>query len=461
MGNDLTQSLPATQILILKRRGFVVAALQGLVLPYLLLSFMFYGLVQLQHILLGHVVILHQYIRTIGLVVTLVVTFLYLLRIHRLRIEYPFLSLLTLCYCTYLVVDFAVKLASGRLVPAALVYAVTYLYFYVFLLLVLLIVTTQPAPGERVVNERFAFRALYLLAFPVFCLGYLQWFLNDPLVMVADESGYAVEVYIKTELQHVRAFSVFGSGFAYGHFITFIAALSLGIIVDSSLRRRWPFALLVASTLAIATTLTRNAYVEFVLAVGGILFIRWAISRGWSNRRIIGSALAACGAGYTGILAFFWLAPVFARGILDVHTFGLRLLGTASVVDRFFLNAQDAVSLLFGVGYIQGPKFAELQGIKPLMFDNTYVDVGLFSGLAGVLFHLVFFVTLFSFVLDRYRQGRGYWWLALSGMYFGYPLVSALNIYVAILYLLTCLVIAYDALSQRRLVRLLPEETMR
>ena len=105
--------------------------------------------------------------------------------------------------------------------------------------------------------------------------------------------------------------------------------------------------------------------------------------------------------------------------------------------------------MLFGQGYIQGQKFADLQGIRPLLFDNTYVDVMLFSGVVGLFLFLVFLVAMFAYALNRFRQTGAYWWLALCGMYFSYPLVAALNIHASGLYLVTCIVIAYDILSRR------------
>ena len=62
-------------------------------------------------------------------------------------------------------------------------------------------------------------------------------------------------------------------------------------------------------------------------------------------------------------------------------------------------------------------------------------------------------VTLIGYTSEPLPEGlsSAYWWLALSGMYFSYPLVAAANIYTSELYLITCMVIAYDMLARRRM----------
>src|SRR6266496_3609718 len=435
--------------------GTVVFALKGLVLPYLFLSLLFFGLVQIQHALFGRVFLLHQHLRLAGLLGTLAASVAYVFQRSRLRIEQPRLVVFVIVYAAYLVLDFLAKWTTGQVALPALIYAETYLYFYAFFLLVILVLVSNVATGPVVRVERDAFRQLYLWAVPVFALGYVQFLLNKPLLTVSDESGYVVEAYIPTAISHVRAFSVFGSGFAYGHFAVLVGSLATSALLTGRARVRRRFiGLLLAATMAVVTTLTRTSYLELVFTLSGVLFIRWAIQRDWNGWRIIGASILLGSATYGGILAFFFAARGMARGILDVGTFGIRLLGVAGVVRRFFLDLSAPGPILFGHGYIQGPKFAELQGIRTLIFDNTYVDIALFSGVVGLVLYLVFFLLLFAHVVRKYRQTGSYWWLALAGMYFSYPLVAAINIYVSILYLITCLVLAYDALSKRGVVGL-------
>ena len=172
---------------------------------------------------------------------------------------------------------------------------------------------------------------------------------------------------------------------------------------------------------------------------------------GWSNRLIAGVSAAFAVMAYGAMVGFFVLTRLQARGLLNLSTFETRLTSVAAIVERYFVAAPTSGVFLLGQGYIQGQKFADLQGIRPLLFDNTYVDVMLFSGIVGLILFVVFFVAMFGYVLNRFRQTGAYWWLALCGMYFSYPLVAALNIHTSALYLVTCIVIAYDILSRRSL----------
>jgi len=424
------------------------------VLPFLFLSLFFYALVHLQEAVLGQVIVEHQHIRVAALAGILGVAGFVLSRFTRVRVAHPRLTLFATVYACYLVVEFLVRALTGATRLGALIYGETYLYFFVFFILFLILLSVSGAGAQRVVVERGAFRLLHAFAVPTFFLGYAQFILNDPLLNVSTEGGYDVEVYLSTKLHHVRAFSLFGSPFTYAHFITLIATLALSALLIGGARKRnhlveWLF--LIMATLAVFTTYTRNAYLEFLVALGGVLLIRRLVDRGWRDRIII-TLSAAMGVGlYAGIITFFFLARTEAGGLFDLSTFSIRLLEVGATIGKYVLGAGNASSLLFGYGLLQGPKFAELQGIRPLLFDNTYLDVFLFSGMVGLLLYLTFLALVFSYVLQRYRQSRAHWWLALAGLYFAYPAVAAINIHVGTLFLLTSIVVSYDILATRRL----------
>jgi len=412
----------------------------------------FYGLVQLQSALLGEVIVSHEHVRIAGLLGIILAGTFALLRVSRLKIVEPTLAFFLASYSGYLAVDFALKLFKGSTRVSALVYGDTYFYFFVVFALFLLTIQSADAGGLRTTDERGAFRVLYIAALPVFAIGYLQFFLNDPLLNVEDEGGYSVLVYLNTALHHTRAFSLFGSPFTYGHFITLVGALAASWMLHDRHGRASALAggLLIASGLAAFTTYTRNTYLEFLLSLAGIVIVRTLLKRGWKSPTIMGVAVATSAALYLGLLIFFLTARSLAGGLLYASTFAIRLVAVASVTAKYFLAGGDASTLLFGHGLMQGSKFAELQGIRPLLFDNTYVDVALFSGLVGLVLYLLFFFFLFRYALGRYVITGSYWWLALSGMYFSYPVVAALNIHVGTFFVMTCIVMCYDLLATRR-----------
>jgi len=431
-----------------------------IVLPYLYTSLLFYAIVQVQDSVLGRVYLMHQHIRLLGLGGALIASAVYVLQRNSVRIRRPALIALSLTYCVFVVVDFGLKLARGTIRPSAAIYGETYLYFFVFLIPLMLIMSDNDSSvGGTVIVERGVFRMLYVIAIPVFALGYAQVVLNSPILGLGDEAaGYVVEVPTRSDIGQVRAFSVFGAAFSYGHFITLVGTLAASRLL---LRRRDPnrgvFAvILIAAAVASASTLTRTTYVEFLVSLGAVLIIPLLLRSGWSNRFLLSTSVGFAVLAYAAIVGFFLLTRLQSGGLLNLSTFQIRLVGIAAVVGRYIAGASSTTAVVFGQGYIQGDKFAELQGIHPLLFDSTYVDVLLFSGIVGLLLFILFFVALFHYTLDRFRQTGAYWWLALSGMYFSYPLVAAINIYASALYLITCMVIGHDVLARRRLISATP-----
>ena len=434
--------------------GKLVAAphymVQWIILPYLYISFLFYAVVQLQQLVFSTVYVTHQHVRMFGLVGTLIASAAYALRRSRVRIRQPGLVGFMLLYGAFVIADFILKITRGTNTLPAAIYGETFFYFFVFFLPLVFVVADNSYNGQTAIVEGNAFRLLLYTAFPIFALGFAQVLLNSPLLSLGDESeGYAVEVYMRSDIGQVRAFSVFESAFGYGHFVTLVGLLAVAYMLR---KRRLPQAWsggLILSGLAIVSTLTRNAYLEYGLSVLGVIVVPILIRRRWKDSQIIGLSAAVAVIGYGAMLLVLWLTHLQGRGLLNLSTFELRLAGVAAVVLRYFVGSRSASVLLLGQGYMQGDKFAALQGIHPVIFDNTYVDVALYSGIVGLVFFLVLFLKLFAFTLRRYRQTGAFWWLALIGLYFSYPLVATLNIYVAQLYLITCMVICYDVKGRR------------
>jgi len=425
--------------------------LRLVVLPYLFVSMLFYAFVQLQDSLLGKVYVMHQHVRLAGLGGAVLASAAYVFQGNQVRVRRPGLILLSLAYCAFVVLDFGLKVARGDIRAGAAAYGETYLYFFVFLIPLMLIMSDNQSTGPTVIAERGLFRALYLVAVPVFALGYAQWLLNEPILSLGDEAaGYVVEVPTRSDIGQIRAFSAFGSAFTYGHFITLVGTLAASYLVLKRVPERGRFVgLLIGAGIAAVSTLTRNTYLEFLVSVGAVLVLPRLLRSGWSNSLVVAVSAAFALVTYGAMVAFFFVTRLQARGLLNLSTFETRLTSVAAIVNRYFISAPTSDVLLFGQGYIQGQKFADLQGIRPLLFDNTYPDVMLFSGVVGLFLFLVFLVAMFAYALNRFRQTGAYWWLALCGMYFSYPLVAALNIHASGLYLVTCIVIAYDILSRR------------
>jgi hypothetical protein len=289
-----------------------------------------------------------------------------------------------------------------------------------------------PLRGEN--EERRILHLLLLVAVPIALFGILQFLLGDPILRTSvaalpqDELGSVGQATIRlTELTATRQFranSIFGSAIDFGHFDVLFTLLCMGMAVKS---RRQPMAVggyLVLSgvfIVAALSTSTRNILVYLACCVIACL----SLLAGLSFRGLVALALSFVAVFYGTIYGAIELAPRLFLGFFDVVSLFQRTRGVSATVDRFVVNADSAIHVLFGFGYMQSLDFTFL---PTTVFDNTELDIYLYAGICGVVIYAVLLFVMFRHAVRMWRRTGSVAWLAVSSLLVGTPLFSTLNI---------------------------------
>lgn len=290
---------------------------------------------------------------------------------------------------------------------------------------------------------------LLVLFIPLAALGLRQHFSGDPILPTVATNG-TFQVYSWGFMGDVRAFSLFNSGWSFGHFAVLIGVLALW---------RWWFrhaaagnwltiALLIAAGICIYYSLTRTVYLVGTAAVGSALWLRHARDKAaFGSVHLIPALLAVVG-------------YMVARGIKDV----LDLLGVRN--DGIFNSAsleirQEAWSVwtdiwldhglsnaLFGAAVTQRDS-GQLMSESTVLIDNVFISIGAQIGLLGVLIWIAFMVALWAALLRTARRDDDPMLWAIVSVWATWPLSlmfgSGGNYYL----LLALLAIAISGHGQR------------
>jgi len=272
-------------------------------------------------------------------------------------------------------------------------------YYYVIML---------PLAAHLSLSSESFSRWLFVLSIPLLFVGILQSVLNDPLLPVASSDGY-FEVLSWRYYEQVRSFSLFSSGLNYGQFLSLFGAFAVYQAINARRRGRRLFfwVLLIVTTFAIYTTLTRNIYIQYAFTLFTALILSWCTKRriSVSGLRVaflpvlFGIISAALVFGVQGYLLFF----AGDRTILRDDSLTMRLNQWIYFFPYWTQNGWDR--LLFGTAMLQGgDKFFAAENI---IIDNTFLNIGLHSGLIGLLLWMMLMWKLWRWMLrnlDMFRD---------------------------------------------------------
>jgi len=245
------------------------------------------------------------------------------------------------------------------------------------------------------ISEKSIVRFLFFLFVPLAILGLAQFFFGNPIVPIASSNNY-FEVMSWNFYGKIRAFSLFGSGSSFGHFIALVATLSFVLLVEKkeiSNKLKVSFIFLLAIVVGYAT-LTRNTYLEIVLSLL-MTFLFIVLPK---LRRIL--KFVPFLYGFAGFLLIFVLPQISnAIGnhipILSSQSLNMRF-GEWHEYSSIWLN--NISSALFGTAYIQNSRFAITRNI---IIDNAFLAVGLQIGLIGLLVFLFFMCLFWLFIYKK------------------------------------------------------------
>lgn len=239
--------------------------------------------------------------------------------------------------------------------------------------------------------------ALLIVALPLAAIGLDQYLQNDPVLPTAS-IGNTWQVYSWKLEDQVRAFSLFNSGWSFGHFMAFVAILALLKLVKRSIPTALGLGLFLAFAFCIYICRTRTAYLVAAAALATALLMLVIPAR----RRE--SVLA--------LIPLLWLfvAYMVASGIRDIlRLFGIGgdtgVLNSASLDARHEAWAQyfevwfaDPSNALFGAAITQKDS-GQLLSESTVLIDNAFIAIGAQIGLLGLVLWLFLFWRTWRFLL--------------------------------------------------------------
>lgn len=312
-------------------------------------------------------------------------------------IWHKILSLPYLLFITYLTIH--LLLFRGN-------YSLDYLLFsynayYYFILII-------PFASYILLTSGYFNRWLLVSSIPLLAIGYSQYWLKAALLPLKSDEGY-FQVISWEYYDRIRAFSLFSSGLAYGHFLALLGALIMIFMVRSRHVYRMAAILFFAIVVfACYTTFTRNIYIEFVFTV----FTAFVLTRNADARMgpsgITGKLLvfmpviygiAAAAVVYAGQL--YLLTTTRDSLVVKDDSLKMRLLEWAYYFPLWTRNGLQ--QLLFGTGLIQGSRISVDDAFVPDI-DNSFLAVGVHIGLIGLLLWMFFMWETWKWLLHFVRK---------------------------------------------------------
>ncbi|MED3664708.1 hypothetical protein P4474_09405 [Geobacillus stearothermophilus] len=277
-------------------------------------------------------------------------------------------------------------------------YSIGYLLFsynayYFFIIIAPLILFFENTISPKNISKIF-----FVTVIPLAILGVAQFILNEPLVRVTSNDGY-FKILSYDYYGNIRSFSLFSSGFSFGQFLVIVECLIISIILRRKKISLIFFFLLIVFT--IYTTLTRNVFIEFLLATFNILILNFFV-----HKKIF-KAIAV-------VLPLFWgcifivlifsyqkvLSFLYGLGISELllkqDSFLYRLGSSKEFIQHF--SDLDLMEQLFGLGIIQHDRFENTQSF---LIDNGLLAVVGHIGLIGLFLLLAIYFNIWFYMINR------------------------------------------------------------
>lgn len=281
---------------------------------------------------------------------------------------------------------------------------------------------------------------LMIVALPLAGIGLDQYLKNDP-VLPTVANGNTWQVYAWKLEEQVRAFSLFNSGWSFGHFMIFVGLIALYRSVQR--RQHWLLALayLGISAFCVYICRTRTAYLVGGAAIVNATLMLWVPPR--HRERLL------------ALLPMFWLfvAYMVASGIKSVlHFLGIGgdggVLNSASLDARHESWAQyaevwfhDWANALFGAAVTQKDS-GQMFGESTVLIDNAFIAIGAQIGLVGLLLWMFMFWRTWRFLLAETLRREDALSLAIASVWAAWPfslMFNASSVYYCLLALLAVL----------------------
>lgn len=263
---------------------------------------------------------------------------------------------------------------------------------------------------------------LLLVAVPLGTLGLFQYGYDDPLLPTSALNTYWEVLSLRLDGDgNVRAFSLFNSGLTFGHFMSFVGALAVCLLLRRDIGIVPALALIGLSGACIYASLTRVVY----LVAGAALITALVMV---PRRRPPFSPPVAAMPVVWGVLGY--LVATGIKDFLDYFriTGGDNLLSSASLDVRqqaWEMWAQELFSsfsnALFGAA-ITPRDSGSLAGESTILIDNGFIEVSAQVGLIGAALWMLLLWQVWRFVLAEAQRRQDALSYAIAAIWATWPL---------------------------------------
>lgn len=278
-------------------------------------------------------------------------------------------------------------------------------YFYTLVLPFAMVLSGAIAP--RTIET-----VLIILALPLAALGIYQHLQNDP-VLPTISVDRAWQVYAWRLEGSIRAFSLFNSGWSFGHYFIFIALLSIFLAIKQRIAALVAVVLVGLCAFCAYVSFTRTVYLVGTAALVTAFFFMRARHTGRYGI-VVAMPFAWGAAGYlfaSGIKTFLGWLNVGGGGIYSSNSLDIRQESWDYWTGVWF---SDLATALFGSAVTQ-KNSGHLWGESTVLIDNVYISIGVQLGLMGLLIWMgMVFVTWLFLIREARRRDDALSWAIVS-----------------------------------------------
>lgn len=289
-------------------------------------------------------------------------------------------------------------------------------YYFFLLIIPFVVLMNERISGEKIVLIFLA------VSIPLSILGLVQYFFNSPIIPLKSSDGqFSVNSWQFGN--RVRSFSLFDSGLDFGHYLSLCVSFIVAMIGLKKGNLVLKIAMIILLTVTAYTTLTRNIYIEYFSVILSVTLITKFL-----HRRIIALLPVVL---YLGGWLINNIAPIMANlyhqtSVFNLETYISRQNEWLTVKQIWF--DQGFVKALFGTGFIQSDKYAIT---KNLLIDNSFLAVGLHTGLVGLVFYILIMWSCWMYCLKITQLNTNVFNLGLTGFMSTWALTGIFNINIA------------------------------
>lgn len=282
---------------------------------------------------------------------------------------------------------------------------------------------------QDTIDEKNLVRIFVVLFLALAIIGLFQYLLKDPLLPVTSNDNKFKIFSYDDFTNNVRAFSLFDSGYSFGHFIALVGA----IVVSSSTSKINKIPLISLVVFAGYSTLTRNTYFEitFVL-LSAFLFKKLGCTK--KNQYLIlifNFVFGYIVMKYADIISTTVSSIYGHNDLLSTATHASRMQEWSVIMDSW-LN-KNVYTSLFGTGLSQDYGFVAV--------DNMYLAIGAQIGIVGLIVFAFLFLEMTRYIFKKGREQTTTMSMAISSMWTSLPFISFFNISLPEYILFFCLLL--------------------